>query len=235
MLEYSEKNIHIHVIDDSSVARQFFSTCLTQAQFQVSSSKTGKEGILYCLKNKIDIILLDIILQDEDGLEVLQKIKNNPQISLIPVLMISSLGEVDYIAKCMGLGAEDYIPKTSHSSLIIARIQACLERMRLKKEEKELVESYKTVEIAAQISDKINSPLLTIFNIHESIHGKFQKLKDINNNDLQKFLQQWEKYHFILEEATIQVKESIKELAKLRDTHEKLETTEILTSLKSKK
>jgi class 3 adenylate cyclase len=93
--------------------------------------ENGREALNRILDEPFDLILLDIMMPDMNGYEVLEKIKSNSRTRDIPVLMISALSEVESVARCIELGADDYLPKPFNPVLLKARIAACLVKKRL--------------------------------------------------------------------------------------------------------
>ena len=70
-------------------------------------------------------------MPEMDGVEVLRQVKTDPELAHIPVLMLSALDELDAVVHCIGLGAEDYLPKPFPAAILQARIQACLANKRM--------------------------------------------------------------------------------------------------------
>ena len=83
----------------------------------------------------IDLILLDVVMPKLDGVSVLKQIKADPELRHIPVIIISASSDLDRVARCIELGAEDYLPKPFERVLLHARIGACLDRKRLRDQE----------------------------------------------------------------------------------------------------
>ncbi len=84
-----------------------------------------------------DLVLLDVMMPEMDGYEVLEHMKADARMRDIPVIVISGLDEMDSIVRCIELGAEDYLPKPFNSTLLRARINAGLEKKRLRDQEVE--------------------------------------------------------------------------------------------------
>ena len=78
-----------------------------------------------------DLVLLDIMMPNMNGYEVLEQMKADDKLRHIPVIMISAVDEMDSVVRCIELGAEDYLPKPFNPTLLRARVGACLERKRL--------------------------------------------------------------------------------------------------------
>jgi class 3 adenylate cyclase len=86
-------------------------------------------------EERFDLVLLDIMMPDVNGYEVLEKIKADPATRDIPVLMISALSEFESVVRCIELGADDYLPKPFNPVLLRARISACLAKKRFHDQE----------------------------------------------------------------------------------------------------
>lgn len=95
-------------------------------QTQVASS--GRLALEAVEQNKPDLIILDIMLPDLDGLEVCRKIKREPETAAIPVLMVSARGEESDIVVGLELGAEDYVTKPFSPRVLMARVKAVMRR-----------------------------------------------------------------------------------------------------------
>jgi class 3 adenylate cyclase len=81
------------------------------------------------------VLLLDLVMPDVNGLEVLRRLKADDRLRHLPVVMISALDEVEGVGRCIELGAEDYLSKPFNPVLLRARINACLEKKRLRDRE----------------------------------------------------------------------------------------------------
>lgn len=103
----------ILIIEDDNFLRELIADKLTQQGFQVIEAIDGQEGLDICQEQKPDLIILDLILPTIDGFEVLKIIKQDPQLSSIPVLILSNLGRPNEIKKGLDLGAKDYMVKSN--------------------------------------------------------------------------------------------------------------------------
>jgi class 3 adenylate cyclase len=90
-------------------------------------------------KDEIDVILLDIVMPEMNGYEVLKFIKNDKRFYELPVIMISSMDDTDSIYRCIEIGADDYITKPFKKSILDARITSCIEKKHLRDKEKSLL------------------------------------------------------------------------------------------------
>ena len=87
-----------------------------------------------------DVVLLDVLMPELDGYEVLERIRADPGLRHLPVIMISAVEETDSIVRCIELGADDYLPKPFSPVLLRARINAGIARKRLHDLEREYLE-----------------------------------------------------------------------------------------------
>ena len=83
-----------------------------------------------------DLVLLDVMMPVLDGIETLARLKADERLRHIPVIMISAVGEIDRVARCIELGAEDYLPKPFNKVILRARVGASLDRKRLRDSER---------------------------------------------------------------------------------------------------
>jgi len=106
----------------------------------VVAAQSGKEALQLVGEQSFDLILLDIMMPEMDGLEVLERLKSASTLRHIPVVVISALDDMDSVARCIEMGAEDYLSKPFNPVLLKARVNACLEKKRMRDREVELYE-----------------------------------------------------------------------------------------------
>jgi len=125
----------ILVVDDNEGNREILNRRLTREGHRVLAAPDGRTALDTLRRERVDLVLLDVMMPEMNGYEVLQRLKADPALRDIPVLMISSLDEIDSVVRCIELGAEDYLPKPFNPVLLRARIDACLEKKRLREQE----------------------------------------------------------------------------------------------------
>ncbi len=116
------------VVDDNEENRDMLARRLRRQGYEVVTATGGHAGRDELARRPGDLVLLDVMMPDLDGYAVLQRIKGDPALRDIPVLMISALDEVDSVARCIQLGADDYLGKPFEPVLLQARVGACLEK-----------------------------------------------------------------------------------------------------------
>ena len=125
----------ILIVDDSEQNRDLLARRLGRDGHTVSVAATGREALKMLGCNSFDLVLLDIMMPEINGYQVLQHMKSDDNISHIPVIMLSALEEIDHVVRCIEMGAEDYLHKPFDPVLLRARIGACLEKKRLRDRE----------------------------------------------------------------------------------------------------
>lgn len=98
----------------------------------VATASNGAEALESLHGNAFDLVLMDIIMPEMDGISTLEAIKSDMRLRDIPVIMISGVEEIDSIVKCIELGAEDYLSKPFNPVMLRARVNASLEKKRLR-------------------------------------------------------------------------------------------------------
>ena len=119
---------HLLVIDDEAPNREILRRQLERRGHTVTTVSSANETFAAMATARFDLLLLDILMPDTNGIEILEKLKANPETKEIPVVMVSGLKETGAIARCISSGAEDYLPKPIDPILLHARVDACLER-----------------------------------------------------------------------------------------------------------
>ena len=120
------------VVDDNEDNRYVLSQQLNiQGYDNITTATNGHEALNNLRSKSFDLVLLDIMMPDLNGYEVLERMRSSPELRNIPVIMISGIGELDSVVRCIELGAEDYLPKPFEPTLLRARVRATLERKRL--------------------------------------------------------------------------------------------------------
>lgn len=121
----------ILVVDDNEINCDLLSRQLERQGYTVTTVNGGTQALESMSEAAYDLILLDIFMPDMNGLDVLSKIKQNPDWKTTPVIMISALDELNSVVHCIEMGAEDFLSKPFNSILLQAKIKACLEKKKL--------------------------------------------------------------------------------------------------------
>jgi class 3 adenylate cyclase len=123
------------VVDDVEANRDLLSRRLQRQGHTVVVAENGRQAIERLKEQPFDLILCDIMMPEMNGYQVLEHLKADPALRHIPVIMVSALDDIDSVVRCIELGAEDYLFKPFNPTLLKARINACLEKKRLRDQE----------------------------------------------------------------------------------------------------
>jgi phosphoserine phosphatase RsbU/P len=164
----------ILVVDDDPANRDLLERRLHREGYTVTSAENGLQALKLLRSGSFDLVLLDLIMPGLDGYQVLGKLKADPVLKHIPVVMISALDQENGIARCIEMGAEDYIAKPFNPIFLRARIGASLEKKHLRDQEQKIFKALQASEskIAANLADaaqyvqsllpkKLTSPVTT--------------------------------------------------------------------------
>ena len=120
------------VVDDIEDNRYTLTRRLSREGYtNVTTAANGREALDLLQEKPIDLVLLDIMMPDMNGYEVLERVKVDPNLRHIPIIMISAVDEIESVIRCVELGAEDYLSKPFNPTLLRARVGASLERKQL--------------------------------------------------------------------------------------------------------
>jgi adenylate cyclase len=121
---------------------------LQQLGHAIAFAEHGREALDLLRTRDFDLMLLDVLMPELDGYEVLAELQRDPRLRDLPVIVTSSLDELDSVVKCVEMGAEDYLTKPVNPVLLNARISASLEKKRLRDQQRELISKFATKEVA---------------------------------------------------------------------------------------
>ncbi len=139
------------VVDDSRVNRLLLVRGLEQEGHEVSSAENGREAMEMLRAQPYDLVLLDIEMPEMNGFQVLEALLKDPTFRDMPVIMTSASDELDRVVKCIEMGAEDYLTKPLNPVLLRARVNASLEKKRLRDQQRKLFRTFATPEVAEEL------------------------------------------------------------------------------------
>ena len=141
----------ILIADDNRVNRLLLGRSLEQDGHNVVFAEHGTEALDLLRRRRFDLMLLDVLMPELDGYGVLEELQRDPHLRDIPVVVTSSLDEIDSVVRCLRMGAEDYLTKPVNPVLLGARITASLEKKRLRDQQRELISKFATREVAEDL------------------------------------------------------------------------------------
>jgi class 3 adenylate cyclase len=123
------------VVDDDEGNRSMLARRLVRLGYKVALAENGRHALEALQGERFDLMLLDVQMPELNGYEVLERMKADPALRDIPVIVLSASDESERVARCIEMGAEDYLPKPFDPVLLQARIGASLEKKRLRDRE----------------------------------------------------------------------------------------------------
>lgn len=136
------------IVDDNKVNRLLLARSLEQQGHSISFAENGRQALEILHAQPFDLVILDVLMPELDGYQVLEQMVSDQHLRDIPVIMASSSEELDMVVRCIEIGAEDYLHKPVNPVLLKARINASLEKKRLRDQQRDLIRKFATEEVA---------------------------------------------------------------------------------------
>lgn len=170
----------ILIVDDNEANRNVLHDFVSAIGYTPILAENGIDALNYIQTQLPDLILLDILMPNMDGYEVLDNLKQHFTLRHTPIIMISAVEEMGSVVRCIKLGADDYLVKPFNFTLLKARITACLEKKRLLDQEeiyRQQIETYnKTLEQRVQEKTRELAEAHERLKILDNSKGEFLKL-----------------------------------------------------------
>lgn len=141
----------ILIVDDNKVNRILLGRGVEQDGHKIETAENGKQALEMLKQGSYDLVLLDIEMPEMNGYQVLEACLQDNELRNLPIIMTSSLDEIDAVVKCVELGAEDYLNKPVNPILLRARVNASMEKKRLRDEQRKLIRTFATKEVAEEL------------------------------------------------------------------------------------
>jgi len=145
---------HILIVDDNRLNRMRLAHGLQQEGYSSAMAEDGRQALAMLARQPFDVVLLDLVMPELDGFEVLAQMKGNGRLRELPVIIISALDDMESVLRCIEMGATDYLPKPFDVRLLRARLNASLASKRLRDIELEYLEQVNhVIEAAAAVEE----------------------------------------------------------------------------------
>src|SRR5262245_59324468 len=138
LTEYS-----VLVVDDHDFSRDAVARSLTLDGHTVFVAKNGRQALTLLRARPFDLVLLDIMMPELNGFQVLEQCRADPRLQHIPIVVISANSDLDSVVRCVEMGAADYLFKPFDHVLFKARVDSCLEQKRLRDQEQAYIRQLK--------------------------------------------------------------------------------------------
>ena len=113
---------HILAVDDNRMNRLKLVRMLEKEGYDMSQAEGGRKALTMLRANVFDLVLLDILMPDVDGFQVLRDMKQDAALRDIPVIVVTAVEEMNSVNECLDLGAVDYVAKPVDAKLLIDRV-----------------------------------------------------------------------------------------------------------------
>lgn len=123
------------VVDDDPGNRDLVTRCLSPHGHEVLAMEHGRWALEILKAERVDVILLDLAMPEMNGYETLTRLKADPRLAEVPVVVVSGTDDLAVVVRCLKLGAEDFLPKPFDPVLLSARVAACIARKRARERE----------------------------------------------------------------------------------------------------
>ena len=131
------------LVDDEPDVTDLLQMLLQNSGYRLSTAPDGAAALQQLEEKPIDLVLLDLLLPETNGYEVLEQMRQHPLWKSIPIIVISGTTDMDSVVRCVELGAEDFLPKPFNPLLLRTRIAAGLEKKRLRDQEQAFLKQLK--------------------------------------------------------------------------------------------
>jgi DNA-binding response OmpR family regulator len=126
------ENASYLIVDDNEMNRMMLARVLKGENCLIEYAENGRLAMDAMRAHNFDVVLLDLMMPEMDGYQVLREMKADKKLRHIPVIVVSALDNMDSVVSCIQMGAEDYLTKPFNPILLKARVEACLEKKRLR-------------------------------------------------------------------------------------------------------
>jgi DNA-binding response OmpR family regulator len=116
----------ILLVDDSSTVLLMERMILSRSEFEVITAKDGVEGLEKARAERPDLILMDVVMPRMDGFEACRRLRQEPDINRIPIIMVTTRGELASMEAGFASGCSDYVTKPINGSELLTKVRSCL-------------------------------------------------------------------------------------------------------------
>ena len=183
------------VVDDTPDIRELLSVQVEMMGLEVVTAANGRQALELMRSRPFDLILLDIMMPEVNGYQVLEEMNAQPDLRRIPVIVISAIGELDSVVRCIERGADDYLIKPFNVILLRARLEASLEKKRLRDQEQAYLRAVQSERersdelllniLPAPIAERLKSGEATIVDSFEQVTVLFADIVDFTVSSVQ--------------------------------------------------
>ncbi len=124
--QMNKSNHRVLIVDDNRINRLKLNRALNLENYDICEASGGQEALEMLQSENIELVLLDVMMPDVDGYQVLEQMKGDPHLKNIPVIMVSAIEEQEDVDRCLSMGAADYITKPFDVEFLKGRVKTHL-------------------------------------------------------------------------------------------------------------
>ncbi len=203
----------ILVVDDNEPNRGLLCRLLHREGYSADTAKNGAEALAKMATTDYGVVLLDIMMPEMNGYDVLRHMQTNPGLQHLPVIVISAIDDIDSIVRCIEEGAADYLAKPFNPVLLKARIHACLKNKRV--HDLEQAQKSTLQDFNSRLNQQVREQVEQITSAHLAAIFAMSKLAESKDQETGEHLERMREYCRVLSE----------ELAKLANYHDIIDST----------
>jgi len=162
------------VVGDSEINRDVLARRLKELGHMVSLAEDGEQALEMLRAEPFDVMLLGLLMPTLTGQQVLERLKQDPALRHLPVVVVSAVHDVESVSACIELGAADYLTRPFDPTILRARIEACLERKRLHDQEQEARRQLE--ELSQRLEERVREATEEIRATNELLHRRFREI-----------------------------------------------------------
>jgi putative two-component system response regulator len=169
------------VVDDNELNRDMLSRWLERQGHNIVLAENGKQALEVLKQVEVDLMLLDIMMPEMNGYQVLEYLKSENRLLHLPVIVISAVDDLDSIVKCIELGAEEYVLKPFNRVLLHSRVAATLDKKRLRDQEE--IHRKQIEEYNLHLEQRVQEQVRQISSIQRAIIFALARLSESRDDD----------------------------------------------------
>lgn len=163
------------VVDDDRISQTILTANLRKRGYEVELASDGREALARLKSNPFDVVLLDIIMPDIDGYEVLKAMKADEALRHIPVIVISQIDRVDSAIRCIEMGATDYLSKPFNPVLLHARLNTSLAHKKMRDMEQEYLTKIQAAH--DELEQRVKERTAQLMDVNARLLGEIEERK----------------------------------------------------------
>jgi putative two-component system response regulator len=180
------------VVDDNELNRDMLSRWLERQGHNIVLAENGRQALEVLKQVEVDLMLLDIMMPEMNGYQVLEALKAENRLLHLPVIVISAVDDLDSVVKCIELGAEEYVTKPFNRVMLHSRVAATLDKKRLRDQEE--IHRRQIEEYNLHLEQRVQEQVRQISSIQRAVIFALARLSESRDDDTGTHLERVREY-----------------------------------------